>query len=179
MITMTDDSKLIIRGYEIEAYSVPTIAHIVLFEIADYARTELGQGETAIFQTGETFYGWKGPLMIYVTNKGRTFDIKLIVTEKTKFIIETPTKHIAKRWKVDIPVKPRYIKGKNAHELMCLYPGLPYHKLMYYVPRLDIKRIDIETELHELLTNDLYYNKDFKLVYPCHNMAIIFKGKID
>ena len=93
---MTDDSKLIIRGYEIEAYSVPTIAHIVLFEIADYARTELGQGETAIFQTGETFYGWKGPLMIYVTNKGRTFDIKLTVTKKTKFIIETPIKHIRK-----------------------------------------------------------------------------------
>ena len=178
-MTMTDDSKLIIRGYEIEAYSVPSVARMMLFEIADYARTELRQGETAIFQTGASFDGWKGPLMIYVTNKGRTFDIKLIVTEKTKFIIETPTKHVAKRWKVDIPVKPRYIKGKNAYELMCLYPGLPYHKLMYYVPRLDIKRIDIETELHELLTNDLYYNKDFKLVYPCHRMAIIFKGKID
>lgn len=178
-MTMADDSKLIIRGYEIEAYSVPSVARMMLFEIADYARTELGQGETAIFQTGESFDGWKGPLMIYVTNKGRTFDIKLIVTEKTKFIIETPTKHVAKRWKVDIPVKPRYIKGKNAYELMCLYPGLPYHKLIYYVPRLDIKRIDIETELHEMLTNDLYYNKDFKLVYPCHRMAIIFKGKID
>lgn len=178
-MTMADDSKLIIRGYDIEGYSVPSVARMMLFEIADYARTELGQGETAIFQTGESFDGWKGPLMIYVTNKGRTFDIKLIVTEKTKFIIETPTKHVAKRWKVDIPVKPRYIKGKNAYELMCLYPGLPYHKLMYYVPRLDIKRIDIETELHELLTNDLYYNKDFKLVYPCHKMAIIFKGKID
>lgn len=179
-MTMADDSKLIIRGYNIEGYSIPSVARLMIFEIADYARTELGRGETAIFQTGESFYGWKGPLMIYVTNRGRTFDIKLIVTEKTKFIIETPTKErVAKRWKVDIPVKPRYIKGKNAHELMCLYPGLPYHKLMYYVPRFDIKRIDIETELHELLTHELYYNKDFKLVYPCHKMAIIFKGKID
>lgn len=178
---MVDDSKLIIKGYDLEAYSVPCVTHLMIFNIADYARTEIKRGETAIFQTGHDHQGWKGPLMIYVTNNNdKTFDIKLIVTEKTNFIIETPTgERVAKRWKVNLPVKPRYIKGKNAYELMCLYPGLPYHELMYYVPRYDIKRIDIETELHELLTNELYYDKDFKLVYPHHNLAVIFKGKID
>lgn len=176
---MVDDSKLTIQGYQFEADTVSTIVFMMVYEIANYVRTELNKDETVIFQTGQSFSGWKGPLMLSVTNKGRRFDIKLIITKQTNFIIETPTKkHIAIRWSVDIPVKPRFIKNKNAYELMKLYPGLPYPKLEFFVPIYDIKPYDLESELKKLLTNSLYYDKDTKCT-GYHNMAIIFKGKTE
>ena len=178
-MTMVDDSKLITRGYEFDADTVSTIASMMVFEIADYVRIELKKDETVMFQTGQPFSGWKGPLKLTITNTGRRFDINLVVTKQTNFIIETPTKkHVAKRWSVNIPVKPRFIKYKNAYELMKLYPGLPYPKLEFFVPMFDISPHDLDSELNKLLTNSLYYDKDTKWI-GYHNMAIIFKGKID
>lgn len=173
---MVDDSKLIINGWEFGRTSAPALVPKLVTVLSNYIRDYLEPNTTVFFHTGRIFSGWNGPFMLQITvNKHMLYDISLTMYPKTNIIIETPSNHIAKRYKLNIPVKPRFLYGKQLPELLERYPGLPYPKVLFHVSYSDTSHDKLETTLESILTKPYYDKDDWHLTH--HNIGILYQGK--
>ena len=108
-----------------------------------------------------SYYGIDHPFMLrinkYNRRDGYWFNIEFRqLVEERKIEYNTPRGKIAKRWKLTLPIKTQYQRGKDIFQLIEDYHGLL--DKFSYIELLDVPYIGLRQKLQ-----DIIFKKNYKL----------------